>query len=227
MSINYDNLLNLFLFFEIYVKITRRGLQMIIGIDIDGVLTDLMKSCKKEYSKFSKLKNGRKVFNKRGNSLGEIFGVSREEDEEFWDGFLWGYSENGKYYSSAGKYLKRLKEDGHTLVVVTSRAFAGRNDELGQKMRENIEKSFIKNGIVYDKTVYTSEMKSKIPAIHEHGAQVMIDDSAWNLKELSQHIPTICFDQLYNRRLKLENMTRAKSWKDVYKIINQMSKMKG
>ena len=197
---------------------------MIIGIDIDGVLTDLMKSCKKEYSKFSKLKNGKKVFNKNGKRLAEIFGVSREEDEEFWDGFLWKYSEKSKYYTNASKYLKLLKKDGHKLVIITSRGFAGREDEMGQRMRSNTENSLAKNGIVYDQIVYTSETNSKVSASLEIGVDVMIDDSVWNLKELSQHFPCICFDQLYNKAIDMSNVVRAKNWKEVYNIISKMAK---
>ena len=109
--------------------------------------------------------------------------------------------------------------------IITSRAFAGKDNEEGKRMRCYVENSLSRNGIVYDKIVYTSELKSKTAAILELGVQVMIDDSVWNLEELSNHVPVICYHQIYNRNFAKENVVRAKNWKEIYKIIENMSKI--
>ena len=197
---------------------------MISGIDVDGVLTNLYKSVKKEYKKFSKIKNGRCIINKSGRSLSDIFGVSRAEDEEFFEKYMWTYAENSIYYSSASKYLKLLKKAGHTLYIVTARAFAGRDDENGKRMRNLIETSMKKAGIIYDKIFYTSESKSKLPIIKELGIEVFIDDSHWNIEELSKHIPVICFEQIYNRKCEFSGVLRARNWKNVYNCIELLNK---
>ena len=196
---------------------------MIIGIDVDGVLTDLYKCCKKEYSKYSKMVNGRRVFNKNGIGLAEVFGLSYEKDVALWNDFSIIYSQNEIFYSLAKKYTKKLKEDGHTLYIVTSRHYAGRDDELGKNMRDNLFKSLKRAGITYDKVFFTSHKGSKTDTLIELKADVMIDDSAFNLDEISKKLPCICYRQIYNKNYKKDNVIMAKNWKEIYKIITEMA----
>lgn len=197
---------------------------MIIGVDIDGVLTNLLKLCKKDFFQFSKKINGKGIFRKQARSLAEIFGVTQEQDYEFWKDYNWVYAENIKYYPTASKYLKKLRERGHKIYIITSREYAGQNSELGQKMRTLIETSLQKEGILYDKIFYTSETKSKKQVIVDNNVDVLIDDSFWNLEEATKLIPAICFDQIYNRDYKNERVERCKNWREIYKTIQKMAK---
>ncbi len=197
---------------------------MIIGIDIDGVLAKLLQGVKGEYKKFSKKCNGRVIIKKDAKSIGEMFGVTREQDSEFFANYTWVYAENIKYYRSAKKYIQKLHNEGHTLYIITARDYAGRNDADGERMRNLIEKSLAKAGIYYDEIFYTSEAKTKLQIINQKGVQVLIDDSYWNIEEISKHIPVICYNQPYNKTYKQEGLRRAKNWKEVYRHIAEMSK---
>ncbi|MBQ8443995.1 MAG: hypothetical protein IJX25_01395 [Clostridia bacterium] len=197
---------------------------MIIGVDIDGVLTDLLKSIKKEYKKFAKLKNGNVAINKKAKSLSEYFGVSREQDDEFFKNYNWIYAENAKYYKSAKKYINLLRSEGHKVYIVTARAYAGEDNELGERMRYLVESSLKNEGVCYDKIFYTSKLKNKLPVIEENGIDVFIDDAYWNIEALSSIVPVICYSQVYNSTYYRENLMRAKNWKEVYKHIKNLNK---
>lgn len=197
---------------------------MIIGVDIDGVLTDLLKSVKKEYLKFAKKENGKVKINKYGKSLGEYFGLNREQDSRFFNSYIWEYSEKAIYYKSAKKYLNLLRKQGHLIYIVTARSFAGRDDGDGEKMRAIIENSLKKADIVYDKIFYTSELKNKVPVIQENNIDVFIDDSFWNIESLSPVIPVICYHQKYNVSFNVSDLMRARNWRDVYKFICKLNK---
>lgn len=201
---------------------------MIIGVDIDGVLTDLFKLSKKDFLRYSKNIHGKKfLLNKKtATSLREVYGLSKEQDFEFWKDFNWKYAENIKYYCSAVKILKKLRQEGHKIYILTSRLYADKKDKDGEKMRGLIESSLLKAGIVYDQIFYTSETLSKKEVIEANGVEVLIDDSKWNLDLASQVVPCICFGTIYNKAYSNSNVVRCKNWKAVYKALHKMMENK-
>ena len=192
---------------------------MNIGIDIDGVLTNLLGGVKKEYKKFSKLKNGRAVYKREAKSLAEMFGVTNNQDIEFFSDYIWVCAKKVKYYRSPKKYTHLLHKQGHKLIIITAREYAGQDNSKGAQMREIVERGLAKAGIYYDKIFYTSEIKTKIPVILEEKIDVFIDDFASNLQEISQHIPVICYNQRYNKTYQQKGLRRANNWHEVYKHI--------
>ena len=85
------------------------GSLMRIGIDIDGVLTDIeqwqLDFGGKFFSKFNK-----NVINKDGYEIAEIFNVSAELDEQFWDEYLYEYVTEEPSRKFANEVIKKLKE---------------------------------------------------------------------------------------------------------------------
>ena len=66
-------------------KSTTKGDNMKIGIDMDGVLTDL-ESWQLDYgSKFYYEKFGKNVINHKGYETNDIFDSTSEIDDEFWE----------------------------------------------------------------------------------------------------------------------------------------------
>ncbi len=194
---------------------------MIIGVDVDGVLTNLYRYVKKRnkvYFKHEKLAEKKK----KNNGLGELLGWSKDQDDRFWADNIFDYSINVKFYKQASKYLQKLKDDGHQIYIITLRYYLGEDSERGKEMEKIFYKSFEDNNIVYDKIFALFPVGDKLPTILEKKVDVMIDDSRFNLESISKHVPTICYHTKYNKYLKLDNMTRCKNWKQIYKTIKQM-----
>lgn len=198
---------------------------MIIGIDVDGVIVDLYSWLEKRMKKYSKNLHGKRVYIKNGKHIYERYGLDRQQDENFWEENIWQYSEDVKTFRDVKKYFNKLKKDGHTLYIVTSRYHAGKENEDGERMRKLIEKSL--NGLHYDKIIYTSEMGGKKTACINSGVQILIDDSSWNIEELSPFIDCLLMKTKYNGWLKGNNIICCKNWKEIYKTIQNLSKREG
>ena len=193
---------------------------MRIGIDIDGVITDIERFM---------LDYGAKYFveiNLPLNiSLGEyddtkFYNCSEEQAIKFWNEYLVYYATEYEPRDFAQEVMKKLKEDGNEIYIITARDDYGLPQEFVGKMKEMVEKWLEENDIRYDKIIYTEG--SKLPYCVGNYIDVMVEDSPENIKDISTKIPTICFNCFYNKDVKGENITRAYSWYDVYEIIKNM-----
>lgn len=196
---------------------------MIIGVDIDGVILNLSSYVRKEMSKKFKLERKKLTFNKYRNSIKEQYNLTDKEDFDFWfiDSQLFRYGKKATMKLNANKIIDKLKKQGHQIYIVTSRTFASDDNAYGEKMRKIVEKSLEKNKIHYDKLIYTNETDGKVQGCLDNGVEILIDDSPRNLIEVGKYIPVICFSDKTNHNLKMENMTRCNSWKDIFRVINE------
>lgn len=189
---------------------------MRIGIDIDGVLTDIeqwqLDYGGKFFSKFNK-----SVVNKDGYEMAEIFGVSDELDNLFWNEYLYEYvKEPSRKFSS--EVIKNLKLTGNEIYIITARYLTDRNTEDGQKMRQNVIDWLKQENIIYDKIIFAPEDKLQICL--ENNIDVMIEDKATNIEKISTRLPVICFHVGYNKHCKNDNIYRVYNWYDIYNLIN-------
>ena len=197
---------------------------MNIGIDVDGVMVDLYGWIEKKMKKYSRKLFGRKVYDKNAKHIYERYGLTREQDEEFWAKYIWEYSQNAKLFKGLKKYFKLLSKDGHKLYIITSRYHAGKDTEDGERMRALIEGGLEKAGLVYDKIIYTSESGGKIAACRKYKIDIMIDDSSWNIFDLHKFVFCIVYDSKFNKWIEGENIKHAKDWRGVYSIIKNFKK---
>lgn len=83
---------------------------MRIGIDIDGVLTDferwLIDTGSKYFSKYNK-----RVENINKYEIKDIFGVSNEMQDKFWDDTLFEYATREPARKYANEMIKKLKDE--------------------------------------------------------------------------------------------------------------------
>ena len=191
---------------------------MRIGIDIDGVLTDLEQFQLDYGSKFAYEKGKSKIINVNGYELNNIYDLTNEEYDEFWDKYFLEYAKNEKPRKYADEIIKKLKEDGHEIYIITARYFT-ENDK--KRANTTIEMTIIdwlkKNDINYDKIIFSPENKEDI--CKENQIDLMIEDAPYNVKNLSKIIPVLCFDAGYNKECSGENIIRCYSWYDIYSKI--------
>ena len=190
---------------------------MRIGIDIDGVLTDVEQwqlDCGGKF--FSKL--NKSVVNKDGYEITEIFNVSDELDSQFWNEYLYEYVTKEPSRKYASEVIKKLKDSGNEIYIVTARYLTDRNTEDGQRMRKIVIDWLEQENIVYDKIVFAPEDKLQICL--ENNIDVMIEDKVANIEKISTRLPVICFHAGYNKHCKNDNIYRTYTWYDIYNLIN-------
>ena len=194
---------------------------MNIGIDIDNVISNFNEALKEEFLKHDKELRNTGIVNP---NLYMTKGMFDWTDDEIWTLYL----ENiGRITPSldviegASKYIKKLKEDGHVIYIISGRD----NGEYSDPYKMTID-WLQKYDIVYDELylvdAYNSHSKTEICL--EHNVDVMIDDSVSICSNcINNGIKTILMDTPYNRYADIE---RVKSWKEFYEVISNMSKKK-
>lgn len=190
---------------------------MRIGIDIDGVLTDIEQwqlDFGGEY--FSKL--NKSVINKNGYEISEIFGVDDELDSQFWKKYLYEYVTKEPSRKFASEVIKKLKDSGNEIYIITARYLTDKNTEEGQQMRQIVIDWLSEQKIIYDKLVFALEDKLQICL--ENSIDVMIEDKVANIEKISTQIPVICFHAGYNKACKNDNIYRVYNWYDILNLIN-------
>ena len=190
---------------------------MRIGIDIDGVLTDIeqwqLDVGGKFFSKFNK-----SVLNKDGYEITEIFNVSDELDSQFWNEYLYEYATKEPSRKYASEVIKKLKDDGNEIYIVTARYLTDRNTEDGEKMRKIVVNWLAEQKIDYDEIIFSPEDKKE--NCKKYNIDIMIEDKVDNINKISSIIPVICFHAGYNKECEGKNIYRVYNWYDIYNLIS-------
>lgn len=186
---------------------------MRIGIDIDGVLTDI-EQWQIDYG--SKYFN-KEVVNHDGYEISEIFGVSAELDGAFWEEYLYEYVTQEPSRKFASEVIKKLKEEKNEIYIVTARYLTDKNTDDGKQMREIVVNWLKEQNIYYDQIVFSPE--DKLSTCIDHNIDIMIEDKVENINNLSKELPVICFHAGYNKNCNGNNIYRVFSWYDIYNLI--------
>ena len=196
---------------------------MRIGIDIDGVLTDIEQFVIDYISKYC-VEN--KIEYKIGDSYYDYcktFSIRKETEMDFWKQYLEYYAIHEKARPFASEIIKKLKSDGHEIYIITARWLTNREDNLGNKMRQFVENWLTENKIFYDKLIFSKAAKEKkSKEILENKIDLMIEDSPNNINELSNFVPIICYHAEYNKDYEGDKIMRCYSWYDIYQKINNL-----
>lgn len=194
---------------------------MNIGVDIDGVLLDLERFALDCGTKMCIEKNIDININLEKYFESEKFHWTQEQEDEFWDTYLLGYVQSSMPRKYAPEIIKRLREEGNTICIITARNENGMPEEYYGKMQEETIKWLKTNNIEYDKIFFTTD-DDKLNKCKENDIDIMIEDSPTNIKNISKEVKTIKFDCQYNRNIESENIIKAYSWYHIYQIINDL-----
>lgn len=195
---------------------------MKIGIDVDGVLTDL-EGFQLLYGK--KYFGEEKVKNENAYDITEIFDVNNEEREKFWLKYIWKYSLSIPVKEGAPEIIKRLKEEGNEIYIITGRAHTIEHTPVGKLFRKMLEYWFKKNGLSYDQIVYVDEKNSseeKYEACQHLGIDLMFEDKSENIDKLKGITKIVCFKTLENQKvLEDENVIKVDNFYEAYNIYKE------
>lgn len=197
---------------------------MNIGIDIDGVLTDVRKFTIEQGLKYCQENNKGKLINPDAYDSTEIFNWDEETDLDFWMKNIFKYAEENSVIQGAAENIKKLKENGHAIYIITARWLANPQtniESIREKMRNTVKEWLAKNKIEYDYIIFSEEDKSK--QVLENKIDIMIEDSPNNLKSLSKLTKMICVDWPYNKEIDNDNIYRCYNWDEIYNKISQIN----
>ena len=174
---------------------------MKIGIDIDGVLTDIEKWQLDYGSKFYYENYHKGIVNYKGYETDEIFDSNRECDDLFWNKYFEDYSINVEARKFSGEVISMLKDDGYEIYIITARGsfLSNSSSVMSKEENEQIVKEWLnKNNIYYNQIIFSREDKLDICIANK--IDIMIEDKVDNINKISTQIPVICYNAGYNEQ---------------------------
>ena len=191
---------------------------MRIGIDLDGVITDIARFVADYGTKFCYENNIEFKLNAGEYDEAKALGISYEDAEKFWNKYLPYYAMKYNAREFAREVIAKLKETNE-IYIITARNEDGLPPESYGHMQEMVVNWLKHQNIAYDKIIFTKG--SKLPYCLENNIDVMIEDSPRNILDISSKVPVLCFDNQYNEKMEGENITRVYSWYDILKKLEK------
>lgn len=116
---------------------------------------------------------------------------------------------------TAVEYIKKIKELGHTILVITAR-----DNRLYTNAYTTTAEQLSKNGVVYDKLICTFD---KAQVCKEEKISLFIDDSITNCKKVQDMgIPVLLFNSKSNIHTKID-LERVDCWKEIFERVKGIS----
>ncbi len=171
---------------------------MNIGLDVDGVIFNIEDYQITEGQKYFKNKPIKDI---NGYGIKEVFDCSSKEEFKFWLKKTFNYNRNVVAREGMAELIKKLRENGNRVYIITSRAMATEDNTFGKIMRNELEKSLIRNGIEVDGIIYTPTKnmeQAKKDEIKKYNIHVMIEDKKEILDYIKNDTQAICFNTRNN-----------------------------
>lgn len=197
-------------------------MSLIVGVDADGVLTDMHSFNLRDGKKYLK----KEPVNPDEYYTRDIFNIS--EKEEFLYGLKGGlnrYCKKEPPMQDSVDVVNNLYKKGVRFHEITARKFATKKNILGKYYRNLFENWLEKHNFSFSSIEYCSEKNSKrdkLLACKKLGVDYMIEDKVDVALYLAQNgVKVLLMDAAYNKKLYHENITRVFNWKEIEKILEE------
>lgn len=194
---------------------------MKIGIDIDNCISNFDDTLLKEYLKHDKELRNTGIINENPEYLRRgMFDWTEEEEKNFYDANIEKFAKSLKPLENSPYYIKKLKEDGHEIYIIT-----GRNNGEYANPYELTEEWLKQYDIIYDKLVLTDayDKHAKTVVCLENNIDLMIEDSTRTSLDLKNNgIKVFTMNTRYNQ--KEQTLDRVLNWKEIYEKIPKLNK---
>lgn len=180
---------------------------MNIGLDIDGVLTDMHAFLVKYGEKFF----GRSAENENCCDIETMFGCSLKEKKRFWIKYVWRYCFSEKPRENAAEVVRRIKQRGDKIYVITCRAFCTKKNLMGAFFRRVLKGWLKRHGFEYDGIRFCEDAtapEEKLEWCRKLNVDLMLEDTPENMKKIKEKAKIVCFSDVYNEMLEIEDMLR-------------------
>ena len=197
---------------------------MIIGVDADGVLTDMQEFNFKCGKKFFK----KEIVDPAGYTVKEIFHVGRIAELVYGLQYFPKYCKEYPPREDASSVLNKLKAEGHSLHEITARKFVTYNNLVGKTSRKWFEEWCARNDFEFSSITFCSEKygpEDKYNACKRLKVDLMVDDRPEIVLYLAERgVRVLMMDAPYNQDVQHENIVRCFGWNDVYERIKTKDK---
>lgn len=194
---------------------------MRIGIDIDNCISNFDDTLLKEYLKHDKELRNTGIINENPEYLRRgMFDWTEEEEKSFYNVNIEEFAKNLKPIEDSLYYIKKLKNDGHEIYIIT-----GRNNGEYTNPNELTTQWLDKYNIVYDKLIFTNayDKYAKTKICLENNIDLMIEDSTRiSLDLISNGIKVYTMNTRYNQKEQI--LDRVSRWKEIYEKVSNLNK---
>ena len=188
---------------------------MIIGLDIDNVISDFDGCMEGVFVQEDKNKRNTGVLNAKLHYMRGMLDWSEDEVNEFMSRECENYAKRLKLKRLAKHYIDRLIEEGHTVVLITHRR------EPYFKEGEKTTREWLKlKKINYHKLVL-SATPDKTPECVENNIDIMFDDRAGYVYKMRERgVNCILVLTKFNQQER-KNLSHVSGWKQLYGFIKE------
>lgn len=192
---------------------------MKIGIDIDNTITNTLPILKQYCKKYNEEVVKRNLqMHEEGYASYNLYDWTKEENADFCEKYLEEVVLQAKVKEQAKEVIENLKEEGHSIIIMTSRI-----KPMFKTPYETTERFLKEKGIRYDTLLVGSLDKNQLCI--ENGIDIMIEDETHHILPIAKRIPVIVFEEIYNKDCKGNNIIKVTNWNEVYEVIQQMNKI--
>ena len=190
---------------------------MIIGLDIDNVISDFDGGMKPLFLKEDKNKRNTGVIDNNLHYMKGMFDWSDEEVEEFLATVCEDCAKRLRIRRGAREYINKLIQDGHEIVLITYRK------EPNFLNGEKTTKDWLKvKRINYHKLVLSAS-PNKTEECKKNNIDVMFDDRAGYVYKMREEgVNCVLVLTKYNLKER-KNLPHVGSWKELYNCVNNLS----
>lgn len=195
---------------------------MKIGIDIDDTITDsyeVMFNYAQEFTIHTLGRSGDIIDN---NGIDNhcyarvLHNWTLEEETKFWNQYYKDIIKEVKPKTLAAEYIRKLKEEGHTIILITAR-FKVEEFDVGELTKKWLEQ----HQICYDKLIIDAE--DKLTIAKQEQLDVFIDDSYSNCNRiLKSDAKVYLMDSRLNKQFQNEKIKRIYSWPHFYQELEKL-----
>lgn len=195
---------------------------MNIGIDIDDTISNSFET----YFPDSQIYDIEKM-----NGTGKVKDIGKipshkyietmyEWDEkstyEFWSIYFEKVLKEATVKDHAAEVIKKLKEDGNNIYIITARY----EQEGIDSVRRLTEEWLKNNNIVYDELIMDAD--NKLEVAQKYNIDVFIDDSLVNCKDVSKgNTKVLQYVGIGNVLTEDKDIQKVYSWPQIYNIIGK------
>lgn len=189
---------------------------MKIGIDIDNVIANFDDTLLKAYLAYDKKLRNTGIINENPEYIRKgMFDWTEEEENYFYQANIERIARSLEPLEDAPYYIKKLKEDGHEIYLISGRDNGEYHDP------KELTKAWLKKyDIMYDHLILTNsnQVHEKTQISMTYQIDLMIEDSISICLDLKKYgIPVYKMNTRYNQ--KENGLECVSSWKDIYQKI--------
>lgn len=193
---------------------------MKIGIDIDNTITNTLPVLKQYCKRYNEEVVKRNLLmHEAGFASYNLYDWTKEENADFCEKYLEEVVLQATVKENAKEVIEKLKQEGHNISIMSSRI-----KPMFKTPYETTEKFLKEKGIIYDTLIVGSLDKQQLCIDNE--IDVMIEDEPHYIFPISERIPVLVFEEIFNKECKGKNIIKVNNWSEVYEIIRQIDMKK-